>query len=246
MSALIERAGGANPAGGPLLALEGVTKSWGQQRVLDAVDLIVQPGRVSQVVGSNGTGKTTLLRIATGIILPDAGVVRFRGNDIERERQTYRGAVGFLSAGDRGLYARLTVEQNLDFWAGLSGFAKRRRRTRIGEILARFELDPLAGRRVDRLSLGQRQRVRLAMTFLSEPDVVILDEPRTSLDERGSSILEEAVGGLLANGGAVVWASPEVESSIANEVWALEHGRLEARIGEAGTERAQTVTAGAS
>lgn len=214
--------------GSVLVALEGVRKSWGDHGVLDGVDLEIPAGAVVGVAGGNGAGKTTLLRIATGIILPDEGTTRFRGVDIEQDRPSYRQAIGFLSAGDRGLYARLTVRQNLDFWGGLAGLLRRKRRRRIGDVLSEFEIVEFADRRVDRLSMGQRQRVRLAMTFLHEPTIVFLDEPKTSLDEAGISLLNAAVARLVDQGGAVLWVSPEAEESFVGRSWVLHAGKLEA------------------
>lgn len=221
-----DRPAGLNGTNQVLITLEGVGKSWGDHLVLDDVDLKIPGGTVTGIAGGNGAGKTTLLRIATGIILPDHGTVRFRGVDIEQDRASYQQAIGFLSAGDRGLYARLTVRQNLDFWGGLAGMARRQRRRRIGDVLAKFEIVEFADRRVDRLSMGQRQRVRLAMTFLHEPRIVFLDEPKTSLDEAGVSLLSAAVDRLIRQGGAVLWVSPEVEEPFAHHSWVLHAGKL--------------------
>jgi heme ABC exporter ATP-binding subunit CcmA len=218
-----------------LLRLEGITKRWGPNLVLDGVDLELRAGVVTGVEGENGSGKTTLLRIACGIILPEHGSVRFRGADIERERASYQPAIGFLSAGDRGLYARLTVTQNLAFWGGLAGLSRRERARRIGEVLSEFALEDLAQRRVERLSMGQRQRVRLAATFLHEPLIVFLDEPRTSLDESGVSLLAIALNGLAARGGAALWVSHEPDEPLVSDLWRLSSGRLQ-RVDRTSTE----------
>ena len=211
----------------PLLALEGVTKDWGERPVLRDVDLQIESGTATGIVGNNGTGKTTLLRVATGIVVADRGAVRFRGAEIETHRVRFQRELGFLSAGDRGLYARLTVRQNLDFWGGLAGMPGRRRRSRIASVLADFHLGELADRRVDRLSMGQRQRVRIAATFLHEPSLVVLDEPETSLDEVGVALLAEALARLLGQGGAVLIASPEPLDLCSGDWWRLDRGRLE-------------------
>jgi ABC-2 type transport system ATP-binding protein len=210
-----------------LLRLEGITKRWGANLVLDDIDLQLSAGAVTGVEGENGSGKTTLLRIACGIIIPERGRVRFRGADIERERASYQPAIGFLSAGDRGLYARLTVHQNLSFWSGLAGLSRRHRVRRIGEVLAEFDLEELAQRRVERLSMGQRQRVRLAATFLHEPLIVFLDEPRTSLDEAGVALLAGALNRLAGRGGAALWVSHEPDEPLVSDLWRLSARRLQ-------------------
>jgi ABC-2 type transport system ATP-binding protein len=208
------------------IRLEGITKRWGANLVLDDVTLDIGAGTVTGVAGDNGAGKTTLLRIACGIVIPESGSVRFRGVDIERERAAYTRAIGLLSAGDGGLYARLTVNQNLSFWSGLAGLSRRHRARRMGDVLSEFELEELAQRRVERLSMGQRQRVRLAATFLHEPLIVFLDEPRTSLDETGVSLLAAALDRLVSRGGAALWVSHEPDEPLVSELWRLSDGRL--------------------
>jgi len=195
------------------LALRDVTKRWrsGQTPVLDNVSLTLGPGTSTWIGGRNGVGKTTLLRIAAGLIHPESGRAEVRGRTVHEDRARYQRLVSFLPAGDRGLYARLTVRHHLDFWARLAMVPRKRLRSTVLETIVSFQLTELAGRRVDRISMGQRQRLRIAMTFLARPDVVLLDEPLTSLDEEGVQLLRDACSGLLERGGAVLWCSPNVD-----------------------------------
>jgi ABC-2 type transport system ATP-binding protein len=191
----------------PLVLLD-VERSWGKKPVLEGASLTVAAGTVAWLGGPNGAGKTTLLRIAAGLILPHAGSVALCGLDPERDRRAFQRRLGYLSAGDRGLYARLTVLQNFEFWSGLALVPARRREELIAGAVARFELEEFARQRVDRLSMGQRQRVRLAMAFLHEPDLVLLDEPHTSLDDRALELVEATMAEWTARRGAVLWCSP--------------------------------------
>jgi ABC-type multidrug transport system ATPase subunit len=190
------------------LAVHDVSKRWGPRQVLDGARLVVPPGRVAWLGGANGVGKTTLLRIAAGLICADRGSVSLHGLDVERDRREYQRRLGFLSAGNAGLYARLTTRQNLELWAGLAMIPRALRAEAATRAIERFEAKELADRRVDRVSMGQRQRVRLAMTFLHDPDVVLLDEPHTSLDDEGLALLGGALEDLRSRGGAAVWCSP--------------------------------------
>ena len=199
---------GPSPEAHPALALTDIVRRMGQKEVLTGASLSIPAGIIGWLGGPNGSGKTTLLRIAAGVLVPESGSVALAGLDPERERRAFHRRLGFLSAGDRGLYARLTVLQNLEFWASVVLVPPRRRQGLIESALKRFQLDDLARTRVDRQSMGQRQRVRLAMTFLHEPDLVLLDEPHTSLDQPALELLDVALDELAARGGAALWCSP--------------------------------------
>jgi ABC-2 type transport system ATP-binding protein len=212
------------------LALRGVSKRWhkDQAPVLDGVDLDLDIGTSTWIGGRNGVGKTTLLRIAAGLIDPDRGRAQAWGFTASERRRRYQQLISLLPAGDRGLYARLTVHRQLLFWARIAMVERRRAAAAVERAIDAFALRELAGRRVDRMSMGQRQRVRIAMTFLAEPEVVLLDEPLTSLDSEGAEILDRAIEGLIGRGGALLWCSPEGER-LDREFDAklvLEHGRL--------------------
>lgn len=196
-----------SPAEIPLV-LHGVEHSWGVRPVLTGASMTLEPGRVAWLGGSNGAGKTTLLRIVAGLLAPRRGRVSSYGLDVERDRRAFQRRLGYLPAGDRGLHARLSVAQHLELWCALALLARRRRPELVAAALTRFALDELRERRVDRLSMGQRQRVRLAMAFVHEPAIVLLDEPHTSLDEFGLALVEDALAGVTGRGGAVLWCSP--------------------------------------
>ena len=214
---------------GPPLALHGIVKRWpGVPRVLEGVDLLLEPGTALAVVGRNGTGKTTLLRIAAGLIAPEQGSVEICGLDSERERTEFQRRAGFVSAGNSGLYARLKVKHHLDLWAKLALVPRARRGAAIARVTRMFALEELLDRRVDRMSMGQRQRLRLALAFLHEPVVVFLDEPGNSLDDEGLAILGSALEELKSAGGAAVACLPAHWEQLPgfDAGFALDDGRL--------------------
>ena len=191
------------------LVMTGIVKRWpGVPVVLEGVDLALEAGTALAIVGRNGTGKTTLLRIAAGLIAPEQGTVRLEGLDPERDRTEFQRRLGFGSAGNSGLYARLRTEHHLDLWAKLALLPKRDRREAIERVVELFDLEPLLGRRVDRVSMGQRQRLRLALAFLHDPGVILLDEPSTSLDDEGIALLGAAIDSVKARGGAALVCLP--------------------------------------
>jgi len=177
--------------------------------VLDELELELAHGELVAVEGRNGIGKTTLLRVIAGLLVPDHGEVRLAGIDPERDRAGYNRRLGLLTAGNSGLYARLGVDENLAFWAGQAMLPRARRRAAIADVLESFSLHDVRGRRVDRLSMGQRQRLRLALAFLHGPELVLLDEPSTSLDAEGVGIIAAALDRHRTQGGAAIVCAPE-------------------------------------
>jgi ABC-2 type transport system ATP-binding protein len=217
--------------GTALLALRDVRHRWPRHPapVLDGLTLTLAPGSVTWIGGRNVVGKTTLLRIAAGILVPEAGTVRLLGLDPVTDRRPFHRRLGFLSAGDRGLNARMTVTQQLDYWARLAYVPRAGRMEFVAREIEAFALGELAARRVDRMSMGQRQRVRLAMAFLHRPDVILLDEPRNSLDGDGQEVLRDRVQSAAGAGAAVVWCAPEGEEQAMrfDAGYVLTGGRLE-------------------
>jgi ABC-type multidrug transport system ATPase subunit len=218
-------------AGAPVLELEHLYHRWKAQKqpVLDDVSLTLRPGQVTWIGGRNGVGKTTLLRLAAGILLPRRGSVRMGDLTSGSRGGRYQRQIGFLSAGDRGLQARLRVRQQLDYWARLAYVPRGARARLVASSVRRFGLEELADRRVDRMSMGQRQRIRLAMAFLHEPRVLLLDEPRNSLDDDGYRLLGEQIECVTGHGAAVLWCSPRGEDRVlaCDTGYTLEGGHLE-------------------
>ncbi len=196
--------------------------------VLDGVSLTLASGEVTWIGGRNGVGKTTLLRVAGGILVPQRGTVTIDGCTPRARGGAYQRRLGYLSAGDRGLYARVKVTQQLDYWARLAYVPRRERKRLVAAAIDDFGLDHYAHHRVDRLSQGWRQRVRLAMAFLHHPDVLLLDEPRNSLDDEGYAVLNSQVRAAAARGATVLWCSPRGEDRGIgfDRTYALEAGRL--------------------
>jgi ABC-2 type transport system ATP-binding protein len=213
----------------PLLKIDELYHRWKGPKppVLDGVDLTLGEGEVTWVGGRNGAGKTTLLRLAAGILLPQRGSV-FIGDLPSHSRGTYQRKIGFLSAGDRGLQARMRVRQQLDYWARLAYVDSKRRAALVEINLESFGLVEFADRRVDRMSMGQRQRIRLALAFLHEPEVILLDEPRNSLDDEGYALLAAQSKLAAARGATVLWCSPRGEDRVieCDASYSLEDGKL--------------------
>jgi ABC-2 type transport system ATP-binding protein len=146
------------------------------------VSFEVREGEIFGLIGRNGAGKTTLTKIVATLVQPTSGTVTVRGYDSVHNDERVRGMVGLATAEERSFYWRLTVTQNLLFFARLYGLSERAARGRIAELLARLELEELASRRFGELSTGNKQRMAVARAMLAAPPVLLLDEPTRSLD----------------------------------------------------------------
>jgi ABC-2 type transport system ATP-binding protein len=215
----------------PVLEIKDLYHRWKGPKppVLDEVSLTLRAGEVTWIGGRNGVGKTTLLRLAAGILLPQRGSVHIGELNSDSRGSPYQRQIGFLSAGDRSLQARMRVTQQLDYWARLAYVPRERRRELVERALGQFGLEEFADRRVDRMSMGQRQRIRLAMAFLHEPKVVLLDEPRNSLDDEGYALLNAQSELAAARGAAILWCSPRGEDRVieCDASFSLVDGHLE-------------------
>jgi len=167
-----------------VIRARGLEKRYGRKRVLRGVDLDLAPGGFLVVTGPNGSGKTTLLRLCAGLALPSGGTLEIVPD---------RARVGFL--GHEGLlYRDLTALENLDLYGRL--YRVPERRERIGMLLGRFGLWDARNERVSAFSRGMVQRLALCRAFLHDPDLLVLDEPFTALDDEGAALLDRELASL--------------------------------------------------
>jgi iron(III) transport system ATP-binding protein len=214
----------------PLLDVRGLAKSFDGNVVLDQVDLQVEPGSTTAVVGSSGCGKTTLLRLIAGFETPDTGTVTIDGRQVaspETAVAPHRRSVGYV-AQDGALFPHLTVGQNIAY--GIRGEGREKVRERVTDLLDTVSLDPsFASRRPHELSGGQQQRVALARSLARQPVLMLLDEPFSALDTGLRSATRKAVARLLADAGVttlLVTHDQEEALSIADQVAVMRNGRF--------------------
>ena len=179
----------------PQLAIDavGLAKSFGDQHALTGLDLAVPEGSVTALIGPNGSGKTTTIRILSTLLAPDAGRAAVFGHDVVAEPEAVRAAIGVtgqFSAVDKFLTGR----ENLALMARLHHLRRPVALERTAGNLERFELTDAADRPVITYSGGMRRRLDLAMTLMGEPRIVFLDEPTTGLDPRGRKVLADRPG----------------------------------------------------
>jgi ABC-2 type transport system ATP-binding protein len=211
----------------PAISAVDVRKSFGDNVVLDGLELSVEKGSVFALLGPNGAGKTTMVRILATLLDPDHGEIRVAGHDVTREPDAVRaviGVTGQFSAVDD----LLTGRENLALIADLHHLSSADARPRIGDLLERFELVDAADRMAVTYSGGMRRRLDLAMTLIGAPEIIFLDEPTTGLDPRSRRTVWEIVRSLADEGITVFLTTQYLEEAdrLADRVAILDRGHL--------------------
>lgn len=198
------------------------------RRALDGIDLEVRQGSVHGLLGPNGAGKTTLCRILSTVLVPTSGQVRVDGLDAVADAREVRRRIGIVFGGDRGLYNRLTARQNLRYWSALH-----KQKTRIGAeraeaLLERFGLAARADDRVETYSRGMKQRLHLARGLISDPSILILDEPTTGMDPVAAHEFRVLVRELTAEGRTVLLTTHDMAEAeaVCDMVTLIDNGSI--------------------
>ncbi|WP_280180134.1 ATP-binding cassette domain-containing protein [Nocardia farcinica] len=209
------------------IAASGLRKAYGDKIVLDGIDLNIETGTVFALLGPNGAGKTTAVNVLTTLLTPDAGTARVAGHDIATHADAVRSAIGvtgqFAAVDDL-----LTGRENLRLMADLHRLRGADRTRVIDELLERFELAESADKRVATYSGGMRRKLDLAMTLVTRPQIVFLDEPTTGLDPRSRRMLWDIVRDLTADGVTIFLTTQYLEEAdhLADRIAVLDQGHL--------------------
>ncbi|MDP8925137.1 MAG: ABC transporter ATP-binding protein [Chloroflexota bacterium] len=187
-----------------IVRTHNLTKRFGAVTALNGLDLAVEQGEVVGLLGPNGAGKTTTVNLILGLLSPSEGRVELFGEDLARARSRVLKRVNFASA-YAGLPRDLTVKENLRVFGHLHEVKDAK--PKIAALMDRLELHPLADRQVWHLSAGQRMRVVLAKALLTEPDLLLLDEPTASLDPETADRIRADLAAYAASGHTLVWTS---------------------------------------
>jgi ABC-2 type transport system ATP-binding protein len=207
-----------------VLELDGVSRAYGARVALDGLSFAVAEGQVFGFVGPNGAGKTTAMRIVLGVLRPDAGVVRWRGAPVDA---AMRRRFGYMPE-ERGLYPKMRVRAQLVYLARLHGLDAREAAGAADHWISRLGLTERAGERVEKLSLGNQQRVQLAAALVHGPDVLVLDEPFSGLDPVGADVMSGVLREEAARGVPVLFSSHQLElvERLCEAVAIVKDGRL--------------------
>jgi len=206
------------------LVIDAVSKRFGDVLALDDVSFQIEPGQVFGLLGANGAGKTTAMRLVLDILRPDSGSISWYGRpNTEVPHATW----GYLPE-ERGLYAKMTVLDQLVFFARLHGVDGRVARSEAFGWLERFRIPEYATRRAEQLSKGNQQKIQLIAAILHDPKVLLLDEPFTGLDPINAGLLKEAFLELRDRGKTLVFSTHQMEQveELCQSIVILDRGRV--------------------
>jgi ABC-2 type transport system ATP-binding protein len=185
------------------LALRGVGKSFGEQRAVSALDLVVPKGETCGLIGPSGAGKSTTIRIIMSILFADAGSVEVLGHASALQAKD---RIGYLPE-ERGVYRKMRVGAFLDYLAGLKGVPLAQSQSRGRELLARLGLEDVDRKKCEDLSKGMLQRVQFVASIINQPELLILDEPFSGLDPVSVRLLKEVIAAEKRRGATILFST---------------------------------------
>jgi ABC-2 type transport system ATP-binding protein len=212
---------------GASISAERIRKKFGKVKALDDLSLTVDPGTVFALLGPNGSGKTTIVRILTTLLRPDSGVARIGDYDVIRDAQLVRSMIG-LAGQYPAVDENLTGKENLEMIGQLYHLGRQKARKRSGELLELFDLSDAGNRRVKTYSGGMRRRLDLAATLVASPPILFLDEPTTGLDPRSRLGLWEVISQQAKSCNTVFLTTQYLEEAdrLANKIAIIDNGRV--------------------
>jgi ABC-2 type transport system ATP-binding protein len=188
----------------------------------------VKAGEVLGLLGPNGSGKSTSLKLISTMLLPDRGQVFVQGSDTRRQGQAVRGNVGFALASERSFFPRLTIRENLEFFAVLENVRRSDIPERLESVLSSVSLNDVAGKQVMKLSSGMYQRLGIARALIKRPAILLLDEPTRSVDATSAGELWRLIRELSGTGITVVMATHNFQEAkeLCDRIALLKEGEL--------------------
>jgi lipopolysaccharide export system ATP-binding protein len=213
-----------------MLEAKGLVKIYGSRHVVSGVDCRVDPGEVVGLLGPNGAGKTTTFRMICGMIVPNAGTVKLNGVDVTdwpMYRRAREGGMGYL-AQESSVFRKLSVEKNLLSVMELLGFDRRTRRRRCRQLLEQFDIVKLRRLLAVSLSGGERRRLEIARCLVSNPKIILLDEPFTGIDPVTIASIKDIVRRLRDDGISILITDHQARETlqITDRVYLIHDGKV--------------------
>jgi ABC-2 type transport system ATP-binding protein len=210
----------------PAIQTKGLVKRYGDVCAVDGLDLTVRRGEVFGLIGPDGAGKTTTMRMLAGVLRPDGGQALVLGSDVIGNPEQVKEKIGYMSQ-RFGLYEDLTVAENIDFYADLYLVGRKEREARFKRLMEFSRLGPFLGRLAGKLSGGMKQKLGLACALIHTPDLLLLDEPTNGVDPVSRREFWKILYDLLAEGVTIFISTPYMdEADRCHRVGIMEKGKL--------------------
>lgn len=202
-------------------------KQYGNQTVVDGLDLDIEQGECFGLLGPNGAGKTTTLRMLLGMTPPDGGTLRVLDYPVPEQAREMRACLGVVPQQD-SLDPDFTVAENLQTYATYFGISEAEVGPRIGELLAFASLEHKADARIDELSGGMKRRLALARALINQPDLIVLDEPTTGLDPQARQVIWQRLRSLLGEGRTLILTTHYMDEAqrLCDRLAIMDRGRI--------------------
>ncbi len=213
-----------------MIRVDGISKKFGAVQALSDVSFEAHDGRITGLLGHNGAGKSTTLRILSTVLRPDTGRAVIDGHDCLQQPLQVRRSLGVLPHAS-GLYAHLTGRENIRYYGKLHGLQGPELDRLTQELIERLGLGAVAGRRAKGYSQGERLKVALARALVHQPRTIILDEPTNGLDVNAVRMLRELIRQLRASGRCVLFSSHVMQevAALCDDIVIISHGRVVVR-----------------
>ncbi|MBN2386805.1 MAG: ABC transporter ATP-binding protein [Anaerolineales bacterium] len=210
-----------------MIQTEDLSKQFGNFWAVDGVNLDVQPGQVLALLGQNGAGKTTSVRMLTSVLIPTRGQARVAGYDVVSQADHVRSSVGVLTE-QHGLYLRMTGREYLDYFGRIYRLETQTCHQRCLTLLDYFGLGEAAGQRIGQYSKGMRQKLAIARALMHTPPVLLLDEPTSAMDPESAHLVRQSIAGLRAENRTIIICTHNLVEAemLANRIAIIYRGRI--------------------
>jgi len=210
-----------------MIEIENLTMHYGPLKALDGLSLKIEPGELFAFLGPNGAGKTTAIKILTGLMKPDAGSVKICGHDMADEPLLAKAMLGYVPDVAQ-FYEKLTAAESMEFIAELFGMDRVDAGQKTERLFAKFGLEEYAGKRMENLSHGTRQRLAIASALLHDPKVVVIDEPMVGLDPIHARTVKAELKARSLAGATVLMSTHllNIAEELADRIGILKEGKL--------------------
>jgi sodium transport system ATP-binding protein len=190
-----------------MIEIKNLTKAFGTTNAVNDLSVTIAKGEIFGLLGENGAGKTTILRMLATMLRPTSGTAEINGYDLLKQPDKVRGETGILFGGEVGVYDRLTARENIRYFAELNNMKKEKVDKRIDEISVMLGMSEYIDKRVGKFSRGMKQKVSIARSIVHNPNIMLFDEPTSGLDVTSSRIIHNFIRSCRDEGKIIIFSS---------------------------------------